>query len=139
MDFFWIFMIIVLSVIEILSINLTTVWFVISALVSLVISFFSDNFFLQFSIFVILGIILLVTTRPLLKRFLKVEKTNTNFDRVIGMSGIVTSDISPITVGEVKVDGKRWSAIADEEIKCDQIVEILDIIGVKLKVRKVDK
>lgn len=132
-------MIIVLSVIEILSINLTTVWFVISALVSLVISFFSDNFFLQFSIFVILGIILLVTTRPLLKRFLKVEKTNTNFDRVIGMSGIVTSDISPITVGEVKVDGKRWSAIADEEIKCDQIVEILDIIGVKLKVRKVDK
>lgn len=139
MVYFWIVMIIILSIIECLSVNLTTIWFVFSALVSLFASFITDNFIIQFAIFVVLGIILLITTRPLLTKFIKVEKVSTNLDRVIGMKGIVTSKISPLEIGEVKVDGKRWSAIADNEINCEETIEVLEINGVKLKVRKVDE
>ena len=60
----------------------------------------------------------------------------TNLDRVIGMKGIVTQDIVPMNIGEIKVDGKLWSAISDEKLVTGDIVEILQIDGVKLKVKK---
>jgi membrane protein implicated in regulation of membrane protease activity len=71
-----------------------------------------------------------------LKKFIKVDKVKTNLDRVIGMDGIVTEDIIPFELGEVKVDGKKWSAISDEKIEKDSTIVVLDIDGVKLKVKK---
>ena len=133
---FWIITIILLIVLEAISINLTSIWFVISGIVSLILSFFIDSFIIQFSVFVILGVILLITTKPFLKKFLKVNNEKTNFDRVVGMKGIVTSKIEPLKVGEVKVDGKRWSAVSDCVIEQDEVVDILKIEGVKLIVKK---
>lgn len=136
---FWIITIIILIAMEIVSVNLTSIWFVISGLVALFLSFFVDNFVLQFAVFVILGIILLITTKPLLKKFVKVDSVKTNLDRVVGMKGIVTSKILPLNIGEVKVDGKRWSAISDEEIAEEETIEVLKIDGVKLIVKKVEE
>jgi len=133
---FWIITIIFLIFLEALSVNLTSVWFVISGIVSLILSFFIDSFIIQFSVFVILGVILLITTKPILKKFIKVNNEKTNLDRVIGMKGVVTSKIEPLSVGEVKVDGKRWSAISDSVIEQNEIVEVLKIDGVKLIVKK---
>ena len=133
---FWICVIIVLAIIEAISVGLTTIWFVVSGLVALIVSFFCDNFLIQFGIFVVLGIILLITTRPLLKKFIKVDNVKTNLDRVVGMEGIVTEDIIPFELGEVKVDGKKWSAIAEEKIVKDSTIVVLDIDGVKLRVKK---
>lgn len=136
MQYMWLIISIILGVVEILTVNLTTIWFVVSALVALFVSFFIDNFLIEMSIFVILGIILLITTRPLLNKLIKVKKENTNLDRVIGMVGVVTEDINKNSIGEVKVDGKRWSAISDKEIKKDTNVKILEVNGVKLKVEE---
>lgn len=133
---FWIITIIFLIFLEAISINLVSIWFVISGIVALILSFFIDSFIIQFSVFVILGIILLITTKPVLKKYINVSKEKTNLDRVVGMKGVVTLDIKPLSVGEVKVDGKRWSAISDKEIKEGEIIEVLKIEGVKLIVKK---
>lgn len=139
MDFymtFWIAAIIILTIAEILSINLTTIWYVVSAIVALILSFFVDNFIIQFGVFAVLGTILLITTKPLLTRLLKVNEVKTNLDRVIGMEGIVTESITKFEIGEVKVDGKKWSAISDNDIEEGSTIVVLSIDGVKLKVRK---
>ena len=52
------------------------------------------------------------------------------------MDGIVTGEITRFKIGEVKVDGKRWSAISDEKIKEGEHVVIEAIDGVKLVVKK---
>ena len=52
------------------------------------------------------------------------------------MEGIVTEEITKTKIGEVKVDGKRWSAISNELIKAGEEVIIERIDGVKLIVRK---
>lgn len=132
----WLAFIIILTVIECTTVNLTTIWFVVSGLVALVISFFTDNYLIQFGVFVILGIILLVTTRPILKKVIKPKNESTNLDRVIGMDAIVTEKISKNNPGEVKVDGKRWSAYAEETIETGETVKVLKINGVKLKVER---
>ncbi len=132
----WLAVIIILAFIEFTTINLTTIWFVASAIVAMILSFFTDNYLIQFAVFVILGIILLVTTRPILVKTLHKKNEKTNADRVIGMEAVVTEKITKHKSGEVKVDGKLWTALADEAIKEGEIVKVLDIDGVCLKVKK---
>ena len=135
MSYFWLGLVIFLGFIEIITINLVSIWFVISGLVALILSFLTDNFVIQFGIFVILGIILMLTSRNTLEKIL-VKKEKTNLDRVIGMKAIVTEDIDENTVGEVKVDGKNWSAVSEQKLVKGTKVKVLEINGVKLKVEK---
>ena len=130
--FMWLIIILFLGFIEAITVNLVTIWFVISGIVSLILSYF----IIQFSVFVILGILLLITTRSWLNKVFKINKYKTNLDRVIGMRGIVTEKITKNSPGEVKVDGKRWMAVSDKTINVDNDVKILEIDGVKLKVEK---
>ena len=134
MFYFWLGVVIFLGFIEVITINLVSIWFVVSGIVALIISFITDNFVIQFGTFVVLGTILLITTRNTLERKL-VKKEKTNLDRVIGMIGIVTEEISDNIVGEVKVDGKKWSAVSKQSLKVGDKVKILKINGVKLEVK----
>lgn len=135
---FWIVMIIILTVIEAVTMGLTTIWFVASALLALFVSLITDNIFIQFGVFSVGGVLLLIFTKPTLTRLLKTKQEKTNLDRIIGMKGIVIKDITPITNGEVKVDGKVWTATSSDNLKEGDIVEVLEINSVKLKVKKGD-
>ena len=134
----WLIVIIILAIIEVLTVDLVTIWFIASAILALIVSFFIDSFIIEFSIFVIFGIIFLIITKPLIKNMKQKTNNKTNIDRIIGMKGIVTEDIKKNKAGEVKVDGKLWTAIADKSIKKDSIVKVLSIESVKLKVEKED-
>ena len=135
-DFFWLVIILLLSFVEVATVNLVTVWFIASALVSLLLSFLNVNFIVQFAVFVILGVVLLVTTRSYLEKLLNKNKQKTNLDRVVGMEGVVTEKITKHNPGEVKVDGKRWTAVASKTISEGKVVRIKEIEGVKLIVEE---
>lgn len=139
LEFFWLIIILSLSFIEMITVNLVTVWFVASGLVSLILSFFNVPFLVQFGVFVIFGFILLVTTRKMLTEKLNLHKQKTNLDRVVGMEGIVTDKISKYDPGEVKVDGKRWTAVEvnGKTVEKGKSVRIIKIEGVKLIVEEV--
>ena len=139
MSYLWVLIIILLAIAEITTINLTTIWFVASGLVALVLSFFIDNFLIQLGVFVILGIFLLITTKSKLQSLVNEHREKTNLDRIIGMQGYVVEKITKRKNGAVKVDGKVWTAFADKTIPVDSDVKILAIEGVKLKVEKVGK
>ena len=133
MVYFWFIIVMILTIVEALTINLVSIWFIISGLFALITSFIIDNFLIQFAIFVVLGVLLMLLTRKTLEEKL-VRKEKTNLDRVIGMKGVVTESIDELKVGEVKVDGKSWSAVAKTPIKVGEMVKILKIEGVKLEV-----
>ena len=138
-EFFWLIIVLILSFIEVVTVNLVTVWFVASGLVSPILSFFNIPFLVQFGVFVILGFILLVTTRKFLTEKLNLYKQKTNLDRVVDMEGIVTEKITKYNPGEVKVDGKRWTAIEvnGKTVEKGKSVKIIKIEGVKLIVDEV--
>ena len=133
---YWLLIIIILTTIEVITTNLVSVWFIASAIISLIVSFFTDSFLIQFAIFVLGGAIFLLLTNPLLKKKLATKKIPTNIDRILGMKGKVTEKIMPNEIGEVYVDGKKWSAYSNETIEINELVIIEAINGVKLKVRK---
>ncbi len=138
MVWIWLGVVIALILIEVLTTNLVTIWFVASGIVALILSLFIDEYYIQFLVFVVLGIILLLTTREHLLKLMKGKYQKTNLDRVVGMIAVVTEEISKNNPGEVKVDGKRWTAISNKKIKVGSSVKVLEIDGVKLKVEEVD-
>ena len=133
--YLWLLVIIVLSIIEASTANLVCIWYIVSAILTLIVSLFIDNTLIEFAIFVLLGTILLLSTKNLIKNKL-VSKEKTNLDRIIGMRGVVTEDIEDLVIGEVLVDGKKWSAISDSPIKKGEKVKIVKIDGVKLVVER---
>ncbi len=133
---FWLILVIVLTIVELATVNLLSVWFVISGIVAMILSFFIDDVAIVSTVFALLGILLLFTTRPLLKKYLPTQRVRTNADRIIGMCGVVTEEIKKNSVGEVKVDGKKWSAISNSKIPVGSEVIIEAIDGVKVVVRK---
>ena len=135
MFYFWLILIILLAVVEVLTVNLVSIWFIISGFFALVTSFIIDSFLIQFAIFVVLGVILMISTRQVLEEKL-VKKEKTNLDRIVGMKGVVTEEINDTNVGEIKVDGKKWSAISNTNLKVGDTVKILNIKGVKLEVER---
>ena len=130
----WLGIIVILSIIEAVTVELVSVWFIASAIVSLILQVLGIDFKLCFIIFVLLGIVLMITTRKYLLKLLQVKKTSTNIDRIIGMKALVTKDIKDI--GEVKVDGKIWTAVSDEILSAGDYAKVLEINSTKLKVEK---
>jgi membrane protein implicated in regulation of membrane protease activity len=137
MKIVWLVTAIVLAIIEAATVNLVTIWFIASALVSLLLAYLGVSTYIQIAVFVLLGVILLVLTRKPLENLLKKTKQKTNADRVLDMNGIVTEEITEEKPGEVKVDGKKWSAISNKKIVEGSKVEILSIDGVKLNVKEI--
>lgn len=132
----WLGIVILLVIIEISTSDLFTIWFIASGIITLILSLFVDNLTIQIGTFTILGVMLLFATRPLIKKYFTKTKVPTNLDRLIGTIGIVTEEITEKISGEVKVDGKRWTATSKEKLSEGSEVEILSIDGVKLKVKK---
>ena len=137
MTIIWLLIVIALALIEVFTINLCTIWFIVSGIVALILSIFDVTVSVQIATFVILGTVLLFTTRKPLEKMLNKTKQKTNIDRVLDMEGIVTEEIDKNLPGEVKVDGKKWTAISDHKIPKDATVKILKIEGVKLIVEEV--
>lgn len=135
MFYMWLGIIILLGILEASTVNLVSIWFIISGIVAMIISLFTDNLLIQFGVFVVVGVTLLLLTRKYFANKL-VSKEKTNLDRIIGMRGVVTEDIDDLVIGEVMVDGKRWSAISKNPIKKGEKVKIVKIEGVKLVVER---
>ncbi len=132
----WLVIFIVLVVIELLTINLVTIWFAVAAVFALLVDIITGNTMLEIIVFTVSSFLLLLLTKPIIKK-IKVKKIEaTNLDMVINKVGIVTEDILNDKIGEVKVLGKKWSAYSDTKVLKGERVKILSIDGVRLKVEK---
>lgn len=125
---------------EIATVGFLIFWFGIGALIAMIASFFTSNIIIQTTIFVISSTILIFATKPFVKKFIDVKKTNTNAFSIIGKNALVIKEINPIqSQGQIKINGETWSAESDnnEVIPEGSEVEILQIRGVKTIVKPI--
>lgn len=132
----WFVAFLILLFIEIITVNLVTIWFAVGSLAALVTAFLTDSFVIQMVVFLIVSVVALLITKPLMKKFKSFQITPTNSDRVIGKIGEVTKKIEKNKYGEVKVFGNTWTAYCKEELDVGTKVKVLEIEGVKLIVEK---
>ena len=138
MFYTWLAIVICLAILEMATVSLVSIWFVLSGLLAMIASLFISNVTVQIAIFVVFGVIFMVLTKKIVKKAVP-QKVKTNLDRIIGMEGIVTEKITKNHPGEVKVDGKRWTAVSDKTIEEGSTVEILEINSTKLTVERMEE
>ncbi len=136
---FWLIVLVVMTVIEIITLGLTTVWFAGGALAAFIASLLGANIVVQVILFVVVSVLLLALTRPLAVEYLNKDRIRTNAESLIGKTAVVKQEIDNLNAqGQVSVDGQDWTARSVEEqvIPKNVQVEIVEINGVKLMVRQ---
>ena len=137
----WAAVIVLFGVFEAVTAQLVSIWFVIGAVAALISALLGATVTVQVIIFFAVSVLALVITRPLVKKFIVPKKEHTNADKVLGQIGIVVEDIDNLNAtGQVKVDGKIWSArtVDNSLITKDKEVIIEKIQGVKLMVKNIE-
>lgn len=135
----WLVAAIIFLIIEALSVQLISIWLAGGAIVAMVLALFNVNFWIQVLVFAIVSLLLIILTRPLVKRILSKNVEATNADRSIGKEAAVTSEINNVLgKGQVNLAGQIWSARSSDDSVINEgetvIVEKID--GVKLIVSR---
>ena len=133
---YWLLLSIGLIVIELFTMSLTTIWFAGGAIVTFFASLLGASVQMQWGIFIIISLILLILTRPVAMKLLKGRTTKTNVDAIIGTRALVTETIdNEKSTGAVRVNGQIWTArseIPNQILHKDEWVSVQKVQGVKL-------
>ena len=137
----WIWVLVALAAfaVEMSRGDLYVLWFGIGALVAAVLGTSPWST----PVFLVLGVALLLTLRPVALRRLMPPRRRDPPDRLVGRVGMVTRDVSGQDdfSGQAIVDGRRWTvrSFADRPIPAGTQVEVLGVEGVRLLVHPQDE
>lgn len=135
----WLIAIIAFIVLEAVTYQLVSVWFVIGSLGGLVAAALGASFGVQIAAFVILSALMLAVLRPLSMKLLKPKGLKTNVDGLIGGDVLITENVSNIEgTGKGKINGMTWTVRSEsgEDIPENSVATVSRIEGVKLIVTK---
>ena len=129
--------------IEIFNISFLLIWPGIGSFFAFIASVLGAPIEIQLAVFAISTTIMIIFMKPLTKKLFKnKDSTKMNHSSLLFNPLLfLTSLPSTPDVGQVKVAGELWSAIAlnDEKIKINEIVEVTKVDGVKLVVTKINE
>lgn len=134
----WGAIMVVTIIAEIVTTQMISIWFSCASLVSLILACFNAPRWAQFCVFVAMTALLLILTRPIVKK-LKKQYVRTNADMNIGKTAIVTETIhNELSQGRATIGGVSWKAVSADGnvIEKDETVTIQDIEGAKLIVSR---
>ncbi len=136
---FWMVVLILCIVIEVLTLGLTTIWFAAGALVAIFAALLYAPIFVQVILFLLVSLTLLFFTRPIAVKYFNRDRVKTNVESMVGRQAIVTGEIDNVqATGQVTVSGQEWSARSwDDKVRipAGAVVVVVAISGVKLIVR----
>ena len=126
MSLAWVFAIIVLFFIEIISVGFICIWFIIGGIAALIVSCFSNSLIFQMIVFVVVSIAAYLVSLLIEKLF--VSKTSVvPSDKLVGKVGEVSRKVGKNSHGEVEVNGKYFTACSNHSIDEGKKVRILKV------------
>lgn len=138
---FWLIAAGIFFIAEMITVGFLIFWLGIGALLAMIVSFFTDSILVQAIVFVVTSALLMIFTKPLVKKYVKVEKEiPMNAYSIIGKKAIVTQEIdSTLGTGQITISGDIWSAESanEEKITKGTKVKIISIEGVKAVVQPI--
>lgn len=136
---FWLGLLIVTIIVEMLTMALTTIWFAGGAVVAILAGLLQAPVWLQVILFFTVSLLLLFFTRPIAVKYFNKDRVKTNVESLVGRQAIVTSEIDNLQgIGQVMVGSQEWSAKSSDDrvrMPVGAVVNVLAINGVKLIVR----
>lgn len=135
----WLAVVVIAIIIEIETVQIVSIWFAASALVTMILAAFNCPLDIQLIVFVLLSVILFLVSRPLVKKLNKGKSENSTVESMIGEKVVVTKEIKVGETGEIKAKYDKYTAIAPCEttnIPIDTLCVIKEIRGNKVIVER---
>ncbi|MBQ7614506.1 MAG: NfeD family protein [Butyrivibrio sp.] len=136
----WLGVTVLLSVIEIFTMGLVTIWFAAGAAVAFLLSLFDVPLAVQVGAFIVVSIVVLVLIRPIATSHFNNRLKKTNIDAYIGRKLIAKTDIDNLHgTGKVDMDGSTWLAVSSIDnivIPAGEEVKVVAVQGAKLIVER---
>lgn len=135
----WAIAFVVLTIAELETVQFVSIWFALAALVSMFTALAGLPIIGQITVFVIASVILLLATRPLVKKLTAKKNFPTNIELDIGQTAYVINDIDNAqAVGRVKLNGVDWMARSSDNsiISAGEAVVVEKVDGTRLIVKK---
>ena len=135
MAWVWLGVLVVFAIVEASTVTLVSIWFVGGSLAALIAALLGAEIWLQVALFLAVSTILLISFRPLLKKYHQPKKVQTNALANIGKMAIVTESIDNLHgLGAIKLSGLTWTARSEsgKAIEAGSVVLVKRIEGVKL-------
>lgn len=129
---FWAIVTVTMAILEIIIPGLVTIWFACAGLVLVLISEMIKNSTVEFFIFAVTALLLVIFTRPALKRWIEVRKKAYEGEG----SETVIENITKDGKYEVKFKGVLWTAISPYIFVKGEKVIIDGFEGNKIILRK---
>ncbi len=137
----WLGLLVAFIIFELVTTSLTTIWFAGGALVAFIMAMFKAPMWSQILAFFVVSVVLLIFTRPVLTKVMKIGDAKTNVDSLVGQKARVIVGINNNeSIGYAVIGGQEWTARAendDDIIPENTIVEVVGVSGVKLIVRRI--
>ena len=138
----WLIVTVVLSVIEISTMGLVTIWFAAGAAVAFLLSLFDAPLAVQIGVFIVVSVVVLMLVRPIAARHFNNSLKKTNIDAYVGRKLIAKTDIDNLQgKGKVDMDGSTWLAVSSVDnivIPAGTEVKVVEVKGAKLIVERED-
>lgn len=138
MMYVWLALVILFVVVECLTVGLFSIWFAGGALMAMILAMAGAGTIWQAVAFLVVSALLLVATRPVVKKYLMNKKEKTNYQSVIGEVAKVIETIDNYNqTGAAFADGKEWTARSVDNatvIEQGALAKVIAIEGVKLMV-----
>lgn len=133
---FWMVLLLLCIVTEVLTLGLTSIWFAGGALVAIFASLLHASVFSQVMLFFATSLLMLFFTRPIAVKYFNRDRIRTNVESIVGCQAIVTGEIDNLeAAGQVTLNGQEWTARSWEEkvrIPVGTVVVVKAVSGVKL-------
>lgn len=139
MIIFWIALIVICLIVEIITVGLTSIWFAGGGLLALIACAFGAPVWLQVVLFLALSLVLLYFTRPWALKYFNPHRVKTNYEEAVGKTVRITERVDNIAgTGTAVLNGQEWTARTERDditIEADTIAEVVEVRGVKLIVK----
>ena len=141
MSIVWFVIIVATIIIEILTVDLTTIWFTVGAIISLILAAFNVPVIIQIIVFLVVSIVLIATVGKWTRRFFNKKTTPTNISEAIGQEIVILKDADEFHYGEGKYRGLFWTIAVEhgESVKVGDVAVVEKVDGNKLVVKKASK
>lgn len=128
---FWLVAFVLLVIAEFATLQLTSIWFAAGSFVALILAAFKLPLWLQIIAFILIATVMLVVTRPILRRMFNKNYVPTNAELDVGSTAVVIEVIDNEKLcGRVTLNGVDWSALSSDNAVIGK--------GVTVRVEKVD-
>ena len=138
----WTIVLIAALIVEGATFALVAIWFAAGALGALIAAGLGAPFIVQLIVFTVLAAVMLIFTRPLLKKLFPNKFIPTNSELEVGKTAVVIEAVDNATgKGRVKLGGVNWAAVSEngEDIPVDEIVVVKEIRSAKVVVARTEK